>query len=129
MGDMGVITKGIDKYLYITGRLKDIIRKRDHFVHPHYLETTAFMRCTQSLRAGCAAAFEADITRCNTNVIVVTAELKNFEHDYITAQDEERMKRICENIYVCIEKENGVAVGFVGLVKARCIPKTTSGKL
>ncbi|GLJ20287.1 hypothetical protein SUGI_0368390 [Cryptomeria japonica] len=128
-GDMGVITKGIDQYLYITGRLKDIIRARDRLVHPHYLETTAFMSCTQSLRAGCAAAFEADITRSNKKVIVVLAELQNFEHKYITAQDEGRMKRICENIYLCIEKEHGVAVGFVGLVKARCIPKTTSGKL
>ncbi|KAH9319399.1 hypothetical protein KI387_021168, partial [Taxus chinensis] len=128
-GDMGVIVEGHDQYLYITGRLKDIIREGVCMVHPHYLEKTTFLSCTQSLRAGCAAAFEVNITKSNRKVIAVLAELQNLEHRYQSGHNNDSMKEICTNIYLCIGKEHGLSVGFVGLVKDRCIPKTTSGKI
>ncbi|PWA78306.1 AMP-dependent synthetase/ligase [Artemisia annua] len=117
-GDRGII-KGPERFLFVTGRCADII-KHDNGVeiHAHYLETAAYKSCTNFLRGGCIAAFEIHES------MTIVAELQK-----ISDEEDGMLKRICEGIKVFVEREEGIHVGIVALVKSGSIPKTTSGKI
>lgn len=120
-GDRGIVV-GKERYLYVTGRISDILKlKNDQLeLHPHFIETAAYNSCPQKLRGGCLAAFVVSRT------IAIVAEMQKKEGE----EEEERVLRnICETIRKAVMEEEGVRIGLVVLVKSGSVPKTTSGKI
>lgn len=120
-GDRGIVV-GKERYLYVTGRISDILKlKNDQLeLHPHFIETAAYNSCPQKLRGGCLAAFVVSRT------IAIVAEMQKTEGE----EEEERVLRnICETIRKAVMEEEGVRIGLVVLVKSGSVPKTTSGKI
>ncbi|KAI3464943.1 hypothetical protein Pfo_021606 [Paulownia fortunei] len=116
-GDRGIVI-GQERYLYVTGRSSDIIKRADGLeIHPHYIETSAYNSCPRLLRAGCLAAFEL------LGTIAVVAELQKGE------VEPKVLLKVCEGIRTAIFNEEETEVGLVILVKSGSIPKTTSGKI
>ncbi|KAK6131209.1 hypothetical protein DH2020_035049 [Rehmannia glutinosa] len=116
-GDRGIVI-GKQRYLYVTGRASDIIKRADGIeIHPHYVETSAYNSCREMLRAGCIAAFEY------SGAIAVVAELQKGETDGMS------LVKICEGIRNGVLNDEKVEVGEVILVKSGSVPKTTSGKI
>ncbi|KAM0938141.1 putative AMP-dependent synthetase/ligase, ANL domain-containing protein [Dioscorea sansibarensis] len=121
-GDRGVI-KGENRYLYIMGRVSDVIKVDQRWIHPHYLETIAYKSNAKWLRGGCIVAFGVEIPRKSGVAIMVVAELaqKIGNGDELTS--------ICKMIKREIWEEEGVEVGVVALVRSGSVAKTTSGKV
>ncbi|KAJ0985871.1 hypothetical protein J5N97_004227 [Dioscorea zingiberensis] len=129
-GDRGIIN-GEERYLYIMGRVTDVIRVISHighgqqrWIHPHYLETSAYSSNPKWLRGGCIAAFEVEAQIWKSSVVVVVAELVQRK-----AGNGDDLKSICRGIREGIWKEEEVRVGLVALVSSGSVAKTTSGKL
>ncbi|KAI3785564.1 hypothetical protein L1987_44684 [Smallanthus sonchifolius] len=118
-GDRGII-KGVKRFLFVTGRCLDVIKRENGVeTHAHYLETAAYESCTKFLRGGCIAAFEI-----NGTMTAIVAEMQK------TGENEESMLRsICEGIREFVMKEHDIQVEMIALVKSGSIPKTTSGKI
>ncbi|WKA03366.1 hypothetical protein VitviT2T_021479 [Vitis vinifera] len=116
-GDRGIV-KGEERYLFITGRSSDIIELQSgEQIHPHYIETAAYNSCQKFLRGGCLAAFKISRT------VVLVAEMQRRE------EETRILKIICEGIRDSVLREEKIGIGLVVLVKAGCVPKTTSGKI
>lgn len=116
-GDRGVV-KGDERFLFITGRSTDIIELQSGGqIHPHYIETAASNSWPKYLRGGCLAAFKISTT------IVLIAEMQRRE------EDTRILKITCEGIREAVMREEGIEIGWVVLVEAGCLPKTTSGKM
>ncbi|KAI3726748.1 hypothetical protein L1987_66552 [Smallanthus sonchifolius] len=118
-GDRGII-KGVERFLFVTGRCVDAIKRENGVeTHAHYLETAAYASCTRFLRGGCIAAFEI-----NGTTTAIVAEMQK------TGENEESMLRsICEGIREFVMKEHDILLEMIALVKSGSIPKTTSGKI
>lgn len=116
-GDRGIVI-GQERYLYVTGRSSDIIKRANGLeIHAHYIETAAHNSCPKMLRPGCLAAFELSGT------ITVVAELQKGD------VEPKVLMKICEGIRNATWKDEKIEVGLVILVKSRSVPKTTSGKI
>lgn len=116
-GDRGIII-GEGRYLYVTGRISDILKlENDRELHPHFIETAAYNSCPLKLRGGCLAAFRVSRT------IAIVAELQESEGEIRVLQN------ICEGIRKAAMEKEGVRIGMVVLVKSGSVPKTTSGKI
>ncbi|XP_027148680.1 uncharacterized protein LOC113749201 [Coffea eugenioides] len=116
-GDRGVVI-GDDRYLFVTGRISDIIKlPNGQELHPHYIETAAYNSHPKILRGGCIAAFMVSGT------LAIVAEIQNFE------RERRAMRNICEGIRKSIMEEESVAVGLIVLAESGSVPKTTSGKI
>ncbi|KAK9066672.1 hypothetical protein SSX86_013995 [Deinandra increscens subsp. villosa] len=118
-GDRGII-KGVERFLYVTGRCSDVIKHENGAeIHAHYLETAAYESCTRFVRGGCVAAFGS-----YQNMIVIVAEMQKNDE-----KEESVLKSICEGIREFVMKECDIKVDMVALVKCGSVPKTTSGKV
>lgn len=115
-GDRGIVV-GEERYLFVMGRVTDVIRTDGLELHPHNLETAAYSSCSKHLRAGCIAAFEFSM------VIAVVAELRRL------GGGTDLYRSVCEGIREAVLKHENVGIGLVVLVRSGSIPKTTSGKL
>lgn len=116
-GDRGVVI-GEERYLFVTGRISDIIKlPNGQELHPHYIETAAYNSHPQKLRGGCIAAFMVSRT------IAIVAEMQQCEGDQTV------LRNICEGIRKSVMEEDNVAVGLIVLVESGSVPKTTSGKI
>ncbi len=114
-GDLGFFH---DDELYITGRLKDliIIRGRNHY--PQDIEFSCDS-VHAAVRPGCSATFS--IEHDNEEKLVVVQEVNVVEGL--------EPKEVLQLIRRQIIAEHDVAPHAVVLVKARSIPKTSSGKI
>ncbi len=115
-GDLGYIAEG---ELYITGRKKDMIIKAGRNYYPPEIEEVTSQ--IAGVRKGCVIAFGVSDQKAGTEKLVIVAETKD--------QNNLPYYKIKEEI---IEK-NAAVLDIVPdeiiLVKARTIPKTSSGKL
>ncbi|KAL8459409.1 hypothetical protein ACS0TY_036773 [Phlomoides rotata] len=117
-GDMGVVV-GKQRYLYVTGRASDIVKRADGMrIHPHYIETAAFNSGRKMVRPGCIAAFEVAV-----GGVAVVAELQRDD------VDTKALMGVCEVIRDGVWNEEKIEVRVVVLVKNRGVPKTISGKI
>ena len=111
-GDLGFVSGG---YLYIVGRIKDllIIRGRNHY--PEDIEATV-----QQITGGRVAAIA--VPEGSTEKLVVVIELKD-------RQDPGWLDRIRGDVTAAISNAHGLSAGDLVLVAPGSIPTTTSGKI
>jgi acyl-CoA synthetase (AMP-forming)/AMP-acid ligase II len=116
-GDLGFV-EGDE--LFITGRLKELIKIRGRNYYPQDIELTA-ERSHPALRPHCGAAFS--VTAGGEEALVVVQEV---ERKALKGAD---LARIAGNIVEAIATEHGVKAHDVMLVASGIVPKTSSGKI
>src|SRR5215831_9867107 len=114
-GDLGFIHEG---YLYITGRLKELIIIRGRNYYPQDIERIARESCP-SIQLGAGAAFSISI---------------GTEERLVLVQEIGRHARVAEeeifaSIRSAIAEEFEVQTHEIVLVKSGTVPKTSSGKI
>jgi len=115
-GDLAFFENG---YLFICGRIKDLIISRGRNYYPQDLEFAA-QQCDDAVRPGCVAAFSADETAHDGEVVLV------FE---IRTGREAQAEAIASAVRAAVTRDAGLAPTRITIIKERCIPKTTSGKI
>jgi amino acid adenylation domain-containing protein len=113
-GDMGFVHDG---QLFVTSRLKDIIIVRGRNYYPHDIELTTELSHGSTQQA---AAFSVEIE--DGEGIVVVQEMER-------GWDISRAPAVIDAIRSAIAAEHDVLPFEVVLVRARSLPRTTSGKL
>ncbi|MCB9765398.1 MAG: SDR family NAD(P)-dependent oxidoreductase [Alphaproteobacteria bacterium] len=116
-GDLGFLRGG---EVFITGRLKDLIIVAGRNLYPQDIERTV-AAAHPALRAGGAAAFGVDDGQAET--LAVVAELRERVHPDSVGDE------VAEAIVEAVVREHGVAPSRVALLRARRLPKTSSGKV
>lgn len=116
-GDLGFT---LNKRLYITGRLKDmvIICGQNHY--PQDIEVTV-EESHEAIRTGGGAAFSID--NQGNEVLVIVYEVKR---KYLKQTNMEELKTIIRDTVI---KKHGLAVYDIVFIEQSSFPKTTSGKL
>ncbi|MDC0708308.1 fatty acyl-AMP ligase [Stigmatella sp. ncwal1] len=120
-GDLGLIQDG---ELFITGRIKEVIKIRGKNHFPRDLEVTAEDSDPQTIRRGCSAAF---VTNDDADLIVVI-EVRKPDGGEATLPVE-RAAAICETVRAAITTKHGLSAAGVVLVPPGTVPKTSSGKV
>lgn len=125
-GDLGFLHNG---ELYVCGRLKDLIIVGGRNYYPQDLETTA-ESVVDNIRPGCSAAFSIDVRNVEEREgegVVLVLELKE------PLPKAKKLQSTCETIASTvrseISKEFSLALSCIIILKARSVPKTTSGKI
>lgn len=125
-GDLGFLH---NKELYICGRLKDLIIVGGRNYYPQDLEATA-ESLEDLIRPGCSAAFSVNIDSTEDREgedVVLLLELKD------PPPKPKELQSMCETIASAIKseisKEFALSLTCIAILKARSIPKTTSGKV
>ncbi|MFO1125458.1 MAG: AMP-binding protein [Methylocystis sp.] len=115
-GDRGYIAGGD---VFITGRIKDLIKRAGRNIYPQELEEA--VGSLEGTRKGCVAAFPAIDARAGTERLVVLAETRLTDD----ARRESLRKMIIETSQALLD----LAPDQVVLVPPHTIPKTSSGKI
>ena len=115
-GDLGFLREG---ELFITGRIKDLIIIRGQNYYPQDIEYTTEDTNTK-LRKGCSAAFSVEAD--GQEKLVIVCEIRKKEK-------KAELKSIAAGIHNAILQNHGIAAYQIVLIKAKTIPKTTSGKI
>jgi acyl-CoA synthetase (AMP-forming)/AMP-acid ligase II len=128
-GDLAYIKDGL---LYITGRLKDVIIVGGRNLYPQDVEVTV-EAVSKEIRPGCVAAFQLQTGLGNGDAgaaaatapdqIGIVAEVRSAKLDAAT------LNSLFAGIRQAVTAEHGLSVARIAIVKARTIPKTTSGKI
>lgn len=115
-GDLGFLRDG---RLVVTGRRKDllIVRGRNHY--PHDIESTA-EHAHPALRVGSSAAFQ--VPGADGERVVLVIEVKGVPEPVDGAEITARVREAVALVH-------GLRVDTVTLIRARTIPKTSSGKI
>lgn len=113
-GDLGFQLGGEQ---YITGRRKDLIIVRGRNIHPEDVES-GLDSVHPRLRPGGAAVFSCE-TGTDERVVVVH-ELDEGEADY---------REVARAIRYAVQGDHDIRLHAVVLLRARALPKTTSGKV
>lgn len=115
-GDLGVY---VNRELYVTGRIKDmiIVDGRNHY--PTDIETTV-SEASPAVRSGYVAAFSVPSTHGEELVVVAERAAGSGKAD---------PGPIAEAIRAAVSRQHQVRVADVRMVAAGVIPRTTSGKL
>ncbi len=116
-GDLGFLQGG---ELFVTGRLKDVIIIRGQNYYPQDIELTV-ESSHPMLRAGCGAAFSADIEGAERLFIV-----QEVERRYLRQLD---AKEVIDSIRQVVAAQYNLQVYAIALIKTGSIPKTSSGKI
>jgi acyl-CoA synthetase (AMP-forming)/AMP-acid ligase II/acyl carrier protein len=115
-GDVGYIAEG---EIYLTSRVKDLIIRGGHNIHPYDLEEA--VGSLQGIRQGCVAVFGATDPMSSTDRIVVLAETRVTD----PAQRAALGARIAELSIALL----GVPTDEIVLAEPRTVLKTSSGKI
>jgi acyl-CoA synthetase (AMP-forming)/AMP-acid ligase II len=116
-GDLGFLDA--EGYLYVTGRLKDVIIIRGQNVIPGDVEEV--VDHLPGIRYSAAVGIEDE--RTGTQRLHVVAEVRG---EAPTAED---LAGIARAITLAVRRRSGVRPARVLLVRAHTIPKTSSGKI
>ena len=116
-GDLGYLDA--DGYLYITGRMKDVIIVRGQNVVPADVEEAADH--VAGVRYSAAVGIESE--RTGTQRLHVVAEVRG---DGLTAEE---LSRIAHDVTQAVRRQSGLRPARVLLVQPQTIPKTSSGKI
>ena len=115
-GDLGYLDNG---ELYVTGRVKDLIIRAGHNLHPEELEHA--IGAIAGIRKGCVAAFAARDPGGGTERLVVLAETRQSDAAAL-AELRRRVVAITVDLLATPPDE-------VVLVPPGTVPKTSSGKI
>lgn len=115
-GDLGYLAAG---ELFITGRIKDVIIRGGHNVHPQELEAAA--ASVRGVRRGGVAVFPARDPEAGTERLVVLAETGE--------SDPGERERIVSEISGLAVDLTGMPVDEVVLAPPHAVLKTSSGKI
>ncbi|MGJ0505305.1 MAG: AMP-binding protein [Methylocystis sp.] len=115
-GDRGYIAGGD---VFITGRIKDLIKRAGRNIYPHELEEA--VGALDGTRKGCVAVFPALDARAGTERLIVLAETRLTDD----ARRSSLRKRITETSQALLD----LAPDEVVLAPPHTIPKTSSGKI
>ena len=115
-GDVGYIAEG---EIYLTSRVKDLIIRGGHNIHPYDLEEA--VGHLQGIRQGCVAVFGAVDPVSTTDRVVVLAETRVSDPVQLVALRE----RIAELSIALL----GVPADEIVLAQPRTVLKTSSGKI
>lgn len=115
-GDLGFIA---DNELYITGRIKELIIIRGKNYYPADIEQTV-IETNHAIRKGCVAAF-SEVTN-QAEHLYIAAEIKN------TAINPD-FENMAAEIKQTVLSKHGIKAHAIYLIKAKQLPKTTSGKM
>jgi fatty-acyl-CoA synthase len=115
-GDLGVY---LDRELYVTGRIADLVTVEGRNHYPQDIEATV-AEASSMVRRGYVTAFAVPADAGPRLVIVA-------ERAAGTSRDDPRPA--IEAIRAALSNRHGVTVSDVRLVPAGAIPRTTSGKL
>ena len=115
-GDLGFLKDG---ELFVTGRIKDllIIGGQNHY--PQDIEQTV-EQSHSAIRSGCCAAFAVDID--GEERLVIAAEVDGSRSSL-------DMETVIGDIKQAVAQEHGLTVYKIVPLKARSLPKTSSGKI
>jgi acyl-CoA synthetase (AMP-forming)/AMP-acid ligase II len=116
-GDLGFLDA--EGYLFITGRIKDVIIVRGQNVVPADIEEAADH--VAGVRYSAAVGIESE--RTGTQRLHVIAEVRG---DALTPEE---LSRIAHDVTQAVRQRNGLRPARVLLVKPQTIPKTSSGKI
>jgi len=115
-GDLGFLRDG---NLFITGRIKDLIIIRGQNYIPSDIEYTA-ESSHANIRKGCTAAFS--LQSDGEEQLAVVCEIR-------TRVNKAELKDLVAVVLRDITDTHGINAARIILIKARTIPKTTSGKI
>lgn len=116
-GDLGFLDSA--GYLYITGRLKDVIISGGENVVPSDIEEIVDQ--APGIRYSAAVGVESE--RLGTQRLFVVVEVRD------PAQEQEAFSRLAREIVQRVHQSRGHRPARVLLVKPQTIPKTSSGKI
>lgn len=108
-----------DGEFFITGRVKDIVIRGGHHLHPDEIERA--VGAVPGVRKGCVAAFGSPNPATGTERLVVVAETRRSGPAELAALREAVTRATVEHI--------GEAPDEVVLARPRAVLKTSSGKL
>ncbi len=114
-GDLGYVVGGD---LFITSRVKDLIKRGGRNIYPYEIEEA--VGNLPGIRRGCVAAFGSSDAVARTEKLVVAAETTE------TVADAEALR---ERIDRTVSAVLGFAPDDVALVRPDSVPKTSSGKI
>jgi 1-acyl-sn-glycerol-3-phosphate acyltransferase len=115
-GDLGYLAGG---ELFITGRVKDLIIRAGHNIHPMELEEAAGE--VRGVRRGGVAVFAASDPRTGTERLIVLAESRE-------TNSEERARIVADINQLAVDLA-GMPADEVVLAPPRTVLKTSSGKV
>ncbi|MDP1858533.1 MAG: aminotransferase class I/II-fold pyridoxal phosphate-dependent enzyme [Gemmatimonadaceae bacterium] len=114
-GDLGFVSDG---YLFVTGRLKDLIILRGRNYYPQDIERAAEQAHAHVRRGHCVAFTVADNGQARLVVVAEVSRRHRTDHD----------RAVCEAIRASIAEQVGLLPDMLVLAHARAIPRTSSGK-
>jgi acyl-CoA synthetase (AMP-forming)/AMP-acid ligase II len=106
-------------YLFVTGRLKDVIIVRGQNVVPADVEE--IVDALPGIRY--SAAIGLDHERTGTQRLHVVAEVRS------DTPDPEELTRLARDVVAAVHRQHGLRPARVLLVRPQTIPKTSSGKI
>nr|WP_255494821.1 acyl-CoA-binding protein [Luteibacter sp. Sphag1AF] len=119
-GDLGFIKDG---YLYVTGRMKDVIIVRGRNYYPQDIEATVESSHPR-LRQGAVIAF--GVEQHDTECVVIVAEM---DTRYLSGDQQETHDTVVSAIRNAVSATHGISLHDVVLLEVKTIDKTSSGKL
>lgn len=114
--DLGFIHDG---WLYITGRIKDLIIVNGHNYYPHHIEVTA-ENSHGAFRLGNCSAFAVDVD--SQEKLVIIQEIKKDASNL----DFNEMRHVIQKN---VSEKHSISAYKILFVSADSLPKTSSGKL
>lgn len=115
-GDLGYMAGG---QVFVTGRIKDLIKIAGRNIHPEEIETT--VGDIPGIRKGCVAVFGFNDPKAGTDRLIIVAETREV--------DESQRNSISKAIQSAVLDQFSVVVWDVRLVMPHTLLKTSSGKL
>jgi acyl-CoA synthetase (AMP-forming)/AMP-acid ligase II len=112
-GDLGVMT---EDGLFVSGRIKDVIKHRGRSLQPADVEWIADE--VSGVRRGCSAAFNASAADEDV-ILVIESRLA----------DADQRRRLADEVRARVRGELGIELHDVCVVPPYAVPKTSSGKV
>jgi len=114
-----------ERRLFVCGRAKDVIIIRGKNIYPQDVELTAEQAAQGQLRLNCSAAVQSELPDNGGELAAadLVCELKTHR------MSEAKLGVLCENIVAQVRGEHSLRIRKLLLIRPRCIPKTTSGKI
>ena len=117
--DSGDLAYRVGAELFVTGRVKDLIKKGGRNLVPQEIEEV--VGAVAGVRKGCVAAFGVADEATGTERIVVLAESR--------AQSRAERDRLEREAVAAVAARTGVPPDVVRVVSPGVVPKTSSGKI